>query len=194
MSLSSPSSSSLPPSSSPSRRWRLASLPVVALCAVVGLAFGPALAHTAFAAGEGASSGARAPVVLQTSGSDQYKVTVEPAKGKAGTELTAKVKLDVVASDKHINKTYPYKVELKPVDGVELLGKDAGNKGIFSKTTGDFEPKDVSESTKSATITVHFKVAKAGSGTLPGTLKLSVCSDKDCLMDKTDIAVPYTAN
>jgi len=37
---------------------------------------------------------------------------------------------------------------------------------------------------------VHFKAAKAGAMTIPGTFKLSVCSAENCQLETADLSIP----
>jgi hypothetical protein len=102
---------------------------------------------------------------------------------KAGTECTATLKLEALGSF-HINDNYPYKLKLTEVAGIELLGKDAAGRNVFSKQAGDFK-KDAE---KTATLTVRFKVAQAGTVTLAGPYKMSVCSDANCQLETQEVS------
>lgn len=98
-----------------------------------------------------------------------YKVDVNAAACKAGSECTATVKLEV-AGGYHLNKEYPYKVKVADADGIKYA------KAEFGKQSGDY----VEANEHTGAITLKFTPAKAGKIDVTGTLKLAVCSDKDC--------------
>jgi hypothetical protein len=81
----------------------------------------------------------------------------------------------------HINNDYPYKLKASAdPDGIvtfevpELSKKD----GKYTKTVARFELK--------------FTGARAGVARVGGTMELSVCSKKDCILDKIALEVPVT--
>jgi hypothetical protein len=97
--------------------------------------------------------------------------------GGAGTFQVALVAKDGY----HINDEYPYK--LKPAaepqgivtfDVPELARKD----GKYTKTDARFELK--------------FTGARAGVAKVRGTMSLSVCTKKECIVDKIELEVPVT--
>lgn len=98
-----------------------------------------------------------------------YKVDVNAASCKAGTECTATIKLETTGGY-HLNKEYPYKVKVADSDGLKFT------KAEFGKASGDF----VEASEHSGTITLKFTPAKAGKIEVGGAFKFAVCSDKDC--------------
>jgi len=102
---------------------------------------------------------------------------------KAGAECSATIKLDAIG-DYHINKEYPYKFK---ADGAafEFLGKDAAGKNVFSKGAGDF----TIDGEKNATMTIHFKAAKAGSAPITGQYKMSVCSAQNCQLETQELSL-----
>jgi len=117
-----------------------------------------------------------------------YKVTFDaPKECKVGSECVATARLEAL-TDFHINDNYPYKLKLEETAGVEFLGKDAAGKNVFSKQAGDFKK----EGEKVATLTVRFKATKAGSYTVKGTYKLSVCSEKSCQLETQDLQTAVT--
>ena len=118
-----------------------------------------------------------------------FKLDMAPAGDcKAGTACQVTVKLEALG-EYHINKDYPYKLKVADAAGVELLGTDAGGKNIFSKSAGDFKI----DGEKVATMTVKFKPAKAGSVTLSGTYKMSVCSAANCQLETQELSIAVTA-
>jgi hypothetical protein len=104
---------------------------------------------------------------------------------KAGAACTVKLVLKA-QNGYHVNKEYPYKLKLQDTAGVEFDGKDAGGKNVFSKAAGDL----TLDTETQATLRVRLKAAKSGAFTLTGTFKLSVCSDKNCLLETADVSIP----
>lgn len=98
-----------------------------------------------------------------------YKVDVSAAACSAESECVATVKIETPDSH-HLNKEYPYKVKVADADGIKYA------KAEFGRNSGDF----VEASAHSGVITVKFTPEKAGKVDVTGTLKLAVCSDKDC--------------
>lgn len=116
-----------------------------------------------------------------------FSLDFEAGDCKAGAECTATLKLEALGSF-HINDNYPYKLKLGEVSGVELLGKDAAGKNVFSKQAGDFKK----DGEKAATLTVHFKPSKAGPVTLAGQYKMSVCSEANCQLETQEVSTTVT--
>jgi len=79
----------------------------------------------------------------------------------------------------HINEQYPYKFTPKESDGVKFT------KEKFGREDGTFEASK-------AVIKVAFSPSKSGQVSVGGKFALSVCSDKNCLMDKKDLALDVT--
>lgn len=117
-----------------------------------------------------------------------FKIDATAGECKAGAECLVIVKLEALG-DYHINKEYPYKIKVAEAPGVEFLGSDAGGKNVFSKGAGDFKL----DSEKTATMTIKFKPAKAGSVTLNGTYKMSVCSAQNCQLETQELSVAVAA-
>ena len=65
-----------------------------------------------------------------------------------------------------------------PGDGVEYKGDVGREGGTFEKTR--------------AVLRVPFKATKSGSVTLAGRVSLSVCTDKDCVVDKPELGLVVT--
>ncbi|MCS6902108.1 MAG: hypothetical protein RMJ98_20990 [Myxococcales bacterium] len=76
----------------------------------------------------------------------------------------------------HTNEQYPYKFTPKESDGVKF------SKEKFGREDGTFEASK-------AVIKVAFTPWKSGQVSVGGKFALSVCSDKNCLMDKKDLAL-----
>ncbi len=112
-----------------------------------------------------------------------FSLEFEGGDCKAGADCTATLKLEALGNF-HINDNYPYKLKLAEVSGVELLGKDAAAKNVFSKQAGDF----TKDGAKAGTLVVRFKAAKAGPVTLAGQYKMSVCSEANCQLETQDVS------
>jgi len=94
----------------------------------------------------------------------------------SGAACEARVVLTALAGY-HVNKDYPFKFvgdpAAMPIDG-----------------TGSF----AIDGAKHGTMTIKFRPAAAGTATLIGTFKLSVCSDDTCEIEspRLEIAIPVT--
>ncbi len=117
-----------------------------------------------------------------------FKIDATAGDCKAGAECLVTVKLEALG-DYHINKEYPYKIKVAEAPGVEFLGSDAGGKNVFSKGAGDFKL----DGEKTGTMTIKFKPAKAGSVTVNGTYKMSVCSALNCQLETQELSVAVAA-
>lgn len=111
---------------------------------------------------------------------DAQSYTVElTAKGpyKAGVEGKAEIVLAPKAGF-HVNPDYPAKLKLQDPapEGVTYPKK------VLKKEDGKFEEKG-------ATLPVPFTVAKAGKAKIGGTFQFSVCSEKNCFLEKVDLEV-----
>jgi hypothetical protein len=111
-----------------------------------------------------------------------YKVDTSVSGCVAGTECTATVRLEA-AGGYHINEDYPYKLVANAAPGVEFLGKDVANPGVFGKVTGDFDKRGE----KLALLTVRFKAPK-GSFSFTGKYKMSICSDANCQIEQPELS------
>ena len=76
----------------------------------------------------------------------------------------------------HVNPDYPAKLKLQDPapEGLTFPKK------ILKKDDGKFEEKG-------ATLDVPFVAAKAGKAKVAGTFQFSVCSEKNCFMEKVDL-------
>jgi hypothetical protein len=107
---------------------------------------------------------------------EYYKIEIRP-KGSYSKDAEGTVEISLeTKADYHINEQYPYKFTPKSgVDGVTYKGPVGREGGKFEQTK--------------ATITVPFTPTKAGKLPVGGRLSLSVCSDKNCLMDKVELSL-----
>ncbi len=121
-----------------------------------------------YLSGVGASSAAKA---------GAWKVDVAPSGAcKAGTECKAELKL-VTEGEYHINKEYPYKVNLpESTDALKI------SKSVLKRADGVFDEHK-------AVFIIAVTPAKAGKQKLPVKFSMSACSAKDCLMEKVDLEV-----
>jgi hypothetical protein len=88
---------------------------------------------------------------------------------------TCETQLVITAlGDYHVNKDYPTKLVGDPPPALALAG-DA----TFALTDA-----------KHGTLTVRYQPTAAGAATLAGVLKLSVCSDETCEIEKPALAIP----
>jgi hypothetical protein len=81
----------------------------------------------------------------------------------------------------HINDEFPYKLKTRsePQSIVSFAVAELSRKdGAYTKTDARFEAK--------------FTGAKAGVAKIGGTMSLSVCSKKECIVDKIELEVPVT--
>jgi hypothetical protein len=108
--------------------------------------------------------------------------------GACAADAECSIAIHVTARDDyHVNVDYPHKFTAMPSEGIELLGKDAAKRNVFSKPAGDF----TLDGPKAGTLAVRFK-AKGGTPTVRGTLKIGVCSDETCMIPEVELAVPVT--
>ena len=158
-----------------------ASMPLLCLAGLTGLSAGgcnrseaaTTRERPARVAGDGVK-GAR----VET---DNYTVELRSVGSYTqNTEGSFEVVLET-RNDYHINEQYPYKFTPKSgVDGVTYKGPVGREAGQFEKTK--------------AVLRVPFTATKAGSLPVGGKLSLSVCSDKNCLMEKQELELPVTVN
>lgn len=102
-----------------------------------------------------------------------------PGPYAVGADSTFDVVL-TAKTDFHINDQYPYK--FTPKDN----GNNVTYKGPVGRPDGPVDAHQI-------TIKVPFSATAAGAITVGGRLSLSVCSDKNCLMDKQNLEVATTA-
>jgi hypothetical protein len=102
----------------------------------------------------------------------------------AGSPCSAAIKV-VATGDFHINDEYPYRFRADDAPGVDFLGTDPAGKSSFSKGAGDWQKSEE----KAGAMNVKFSVADRGTKTIGGTLKLSVCSVQNCLLEQRPVTV-----
>lgn len=79
-----------------------------------------------------------------------------------------------------INQQFPFRLKLAdPPEGVTF------SKNVLKRDDGSFKEKE-------ATFKFAFMPQKAGKYVLSGTVSLSVCNDKKCLMEKVPLDVEVT--
>jgi len=109
---------------------------------------------------------------------DAQGYTVE-LKAKGAYQKGVEGKVELVLAPKpgmHVNPDYPAKLKLQDPapEGITFPKK------ILKKDDGKFEEKG-------ATLDIPFVAAKAGKAKIAGTFQFSVCSDKNCFMEKVDL-------
>ncbi len=117
---------------------------------------------------------------IQANKKDKDSYTVElkaPGPYKKGVEGTVELVL-TSKNGHHVNQDYPAKFKLaEPApDGVTFPKK------VLKKEDGKFEEHV-------ATLKIPFVAANAGKAKIAGTFSFSVCSDKNCFMEKAELEV-----
>lgn len=111
---------------------------------------------------------------------DAQSYTVElKAKGPYKKGVEGKVELTLTPkAGFHVNPDYPAKLKLQDPapEGITYPKK------VLKKEDGKFEEK-------AASLEVPFVAANAGKAKVGGTFQFSVCSDKNCFMEKADLEV-----
>ena len=159
---------------------RSAAIPLAGACVLSLLLAGCGKSEAATNRGEKAApvaqDGAAAPKVTTENYTVELRASGAYAKGQEGTaDLVIETK-----GDYHINDQYPYKFTPKPNDAVAFKGPVGREGGQFDKTR--------------AVMKIPFTPAQSGSVKVAGKISLSVCSDKNCLMEKQDLELPVTVN
>lgn len=118
-----------------------------------------------------------APAPVAKKDADSY--TVELKANKAGYTKGTEGKVTVALAAKkgfHVNPDYPAKIKLQDpaAPGVTYAKK------VLTKADGKFEEM-------TATIEIPFTAANAGKAKVGGLFQFSVCSDKNCFMEKVDL-------
>ncbi|HEU4409408.1 MAG TPA: hypothetical protein VFS43_29380 [Polyangiaceae bacterium] len=91
-----------------------------------------------------------------------------------GQEGTAEVTVEA-KGEYHINNEYPFRFTPKEGDGVTFKGPVGREGGTVDKAK--------------VVLKVPFTPTRGGEVKLAGKMSLSVCSDKQCLMEKQDLEV-----
>jgi hypothetical protein len=118
-----------------------------------------------------------------------YFIDAAPVSCTAGAPCSVTLKL-VATGDFHVNDEYPYRFKADDAPGVAFLGTDPGGKNTFSKAAGDWQKADA----KSGAMTVKLIAANPGGRAIAGTLKLSVCSAQNCLLEQPQVTANFATN
>lgn len=117
----------------------------------------------------------------QAADSDKFSVAIAPVELKAGATGSAKITFTPAKGFKW-NLEYPAKLEFEaPADKVTLT------KTKFNQLKGDFKASE-----KEASVAVPVTGKGAGQAELKGKVKVSVCNDTTCLIEKADVVVQVT--
>jgi len=121
---------------------------------------------------------------------DNFFIDTSSAPG-CTTGATCALGVRLVATGAfHINDDYPYRFKADDAKDLQYFGTDGAGKSVFSKAAGDWAKTDP----KIGAMTVKFASASAGRKTVAGTLKLSVCSEANCLLEQRQVVVPIEVN
>lgn len=107
---------------------------------------------------------------------EQYLIELKPSGDyKAGQEGTVEIAISAKGEYK-INEKYPLKFKAsEPADGSVKFSK-----AVLKREDGTFD-------THKGSLKIAFTPAKGGKATVSGVLSFSVCSEKNCLMDKVEL-------
>jgi hypothetical protein len=112
---------------------------------------------------------------------DSYTVELKAVGSyKKGVEGTVELVLTPKGGH-HVNPDYPAKFKVKDADGITFPKK------VLERKDGDFKETG-------ATLKIPFVAANAGKQKVSGEFKFSVCSDKNCFMEKADLDVEVNVN
>ncbi len=151
---------------------------VVGLSAAVLLAGAAAGCNRSEAATTRDKSSAAVPTAGAKVDTDDYSVELKPS-GAYSKDKEGVIEVVIEAKgDKHINEQYPFKFTPKESDDVTF-------KGPTGKDGGSFDAKR-------AVLRVPFTPKKSGAVKVAGKVSLSVCSDKNCLMEKQELTRDVT--
>jgi hypothetical protein len=129
-----------------------------------------------------------APPCAHAACSDHFYVEAAPSACATGAACDLQLKV-VATGDYHINDDYPYRFKADDAPGIAFLGSSAADKGVFSKSTGDWQKAEA----KTGTMSVKFTPAAAGDKTISGTFKVSVCSAENCVLDQPKVSAVVAA-
>lgn len=114
-------------------------------------------------------------------------LTIDPAQGKAGSEITAEIKV-APAPGYHVSMEYPVSLTLTPPDGVRLA-KAQLSAGGRDGTAGDA----AAFSEKGLTFDVKATAEKPGDYQIKGLFKFGVCDQNSCHPKKQPITIALAA-
>lgn len=116
---------------------------------------------------------AAAPAAGARVDTDDYSVELKPT-GSYSKDKEGVIEVVIEAKgDKHINEQYPFKFTPKDSDQITFKGPTGKDGGTFDA--------------KRAVLRVPFTPKKSGTVKVAGKVSLSVCSDKNCLMEKQEL-------
>ncbi len=119
---------------------------------------------------------------------DEGALTVDKGEAKAGTEVTAAVKL-APGTGYHIATDYPIKLTLEAPAGV-TLAKTELTAGGRNKVQGDAQTL----SEQSLAFAVKATAEKAGAYEIKGVFKFGICEKDSCHPKKQPITITVAAN
>lgn len=129
------------------------------------------------AAPKPASEASSSSIAASRIDNENYTVEIKTAGAgyKANQEGTVDIKIEA-KGDYHLNAKYPVKFTLTDPapEGVKYP------KAVLKREDGKFEDK-------TGGFSVPFVASRAGKAKISGKLSVSVCSDKNCLMEKLDL-------
>jgi len=102
---------------------------------------------------------------------DKYDVKIEKPTAKASAKAVAKVQV-TPKGEYHMNKEYPTKLTLKPVEGVKFESE---------KLTAKDNKDAVKVEDGATTVQISFTSDTAGKKTITGELKGAVCKAEECV-------------
>lgn len=117
-------------------------------------------------------------------GSNYFVDATPPADCAVGANCTLGLTL-VATGDFHINDDYPYKFRADDAPHVSFQGKDPAGATTFSKVANDWQKL----AAQKGAMSIVFQAGQAGTQTLSGVFKLSVCSTQNCQLEQTPVRV-----
>ena len=122
---------------------------------------------------------AGAPAAGAKVATDVYTAELRPSGAyKKDVEGVVEIAVAIQSGEYHINDQYPHKFTPRDGEGVTF-------KGPAAKDSAD---------QKTLLIKLPFTPTKTGPVTVAGKLAISVCSDKNCLMEKQDLELAVNVN
>jgi hypothetical protein len=115
-------------------------------------------------------------------GGTGYAVDLSASGCVSGADCTLVIRLQAQAPY-HVNKEYPYKFTANDAANVVFLGAEGGK--VFSRGSGAF----AQQGEAAATVTVRFRGSAAGTATVAGPFRLSVCTDTECKIDVANVSL-----
>ncbi|MFO0617770.1 MAG: hypothetical protein U0414_34580 [Polyangiaceae bacterium] len=119
-------------------------------------------------------------VAESTKDAEGYSAALVVGKYKAGEKGAFTVTLKP-KDGFHINAQFPARFKATAVEGITY------DKAVLKREDGKFTET-------AGTFTVELTAAKPGNYTVGGTLSLSVCNEKNCLMEKVPLDATITVD